>query len=398
MNIGIISSTFLPGPHTAGIEIFLFHEATELSKLGHSVSLFTSRTSRGWKDQLPFNLVNYLPGTSLLFQISSPLARAYLEMQLRFFQKTRPSDIWHVHLAYPFGVVALPLSTKLNIPSVLTCHGRDIQRLPEIHYGYRLNSSIDRWVRRTIPCADRIISVSPSVRKELSDIGYPLRRIVDIPYCIDFARLSSQADKQALRKKLELPETVPVIVTVSRNHPKKGYIYLLQALSILNKRGIEFLSICIGKDTEELEADAERLGIGDKCRFVGECRVSFTPPNIVLPPEKVIEYYHAADLFVLPSLIETFGIVLIEAMAAGLPVLTSDVDGCRDVVRDDINGLLAPPKDAVSLAEKIEFILSNKGLQERLVSAGREFASNLSRQKIVKEYEELFESLVQDND
>ena len=107
-----------------------------------------------------------------------------------------------------------------------------------------------------------------------------------------------------------------------------------------------------------------------------------------------MDYYRAADIFVLPSLIETLGIVILEAMAAGLAVVATDVPGCRDVVRDGRNGLLVPPRDSKALAGAVKKLVDDSALRKKLTTSAAESSCERSWGKVAESYADLFAELV----
>ena len=113
-----------------------------------------------------------------------------------------------------------------------------------------------------------------------------------------------------------------------------------------------------------------------------------------LPAPALVELYKASDAFVLPALIETFGIVLIEAMAAGLPVVTTDAPGCRDVIREGRDGMMVPHGDTDALARAMERLLNEPSLRHDYAARAAARAAEFDWDSVVGRYVALYERLV----
>jgi glycosyltransferase involved in cell wall biosynthesis len=171
-------------------------------------------------------------------------------------------------------------------------------------------------------------------------------------------------DVGALRQKLHIASDVPVVLFVGaldRAHHFKGADRLLRAFGQLRDRRSTLLVVGEGDLRPGLERLASDLGVADRTRFVG--KVS----NTNLAP-----FYNAADVLVLPSVPpESFGLVLIEAMASGRPVVAHDIPGVRTLVRPGVDGYLAQPGDLADLVEKIDRLVDDPELRRRMGAEGR---------------------------
>jgi colanic acid/amylovoran biosynthesis glycosyltransferase len=155
------------------------------------------------------------------------------------------------------------------------------------------------------------------------------------------------------------------ILSVSRLHWKKGLQYALHAVCELRKRNLHFLYDIVGDGDERsgLQALAQDLGLSENVRFHGG-----------RDPAGVFEFYEKADVFVLSSVRESFGVVLVEAQAAGLPVVATRVGGIPEAVEEDETALLVPPRDPTALADALTRLLQDSTLRERLGRNGRNYA------------------------
>jgi UDP-glucose:(heptosyl)LPS alpha-1,3-glucosyltransferase len=162
---------------------------------------------------------------------------------------------------------------------------------------------------------------------------------------------------------------------------RKGVRYIIEALPPLSKRNVKL--IIIGRGDEEYYGRLAEL------KQVRE-RIIFVPHS-----SNLWEYYAASDIFVFPTIYEPFGLVIVEAMASGLPVITSRVAGAADLIIDGVNGLLLrAPSDVNDLAAKIELLLSNAELRKTMGERARETAEKFSWDQVVQETLEVYNTVL----
>ena len=157
---------------------------------------------------------------------------------------------------------------------------------------------------------------------------------------------------------------------------------------------MDFVWVIAGNNTPELLSkfpECEELGI--------ICTEEYTRSDsenaFSLPPNSLIELYCAADIYVLPTLIETFGMVLVEAMAAGLPILTTDAPGVKDVIQEGVNGLKLPVKDNSAMSDQIIELFQNSELSEKLSQTSLSMAKEIYDWKIVTgKYIKLYQKVI----
>jgi len=162
----------------------------------------------------------------------------------------------------------------------------------------------------------------------------------------------------------------PTVLFVGRfNESRKGLRYLLEALALVRREFPDVLLLVVGPgDPQRYERQIERAELGENVRFVGP-----------VPEELLPSYYTACDVFCAPATGgESFGIVLLEAMASGRPVVASDIRGFRFVLRHGVEGLLVERKNAEALALALVHLLADPHLRERLGKAGRQRAEQFS--------------------
>jgi glycosyltransferase involved in cell wall biosynthesis len=231
-----------------------------------------------------------------------------------------------------------------------------------------------------------------AIRQSLIADGYNPGKITVIRNGIDLSRFARQQDTGKLRQEFGLPSHVPVVALLSRFNELKGIKYFLEAAAIVAGRFPEARFVLVGNRAtvsggavEEdvdyrrgLENYAERLGLGRRAIFAG-LRLDV--------PELLSE----VTVSVLPSLSEGLSNVLLESMAAAVPVVATEVGGNPEVVEHGVTGLLVPPRDPAALASSICLLLEKPEAARRFGQSGRQrVAKEFSLERMVKDTEELY--------
>ncbi|MDD3086880.1 MAG: glycosyltransferase family 4 protein [Patescibacteria group bacterium] len=233
-------------------------------------------------------------------------------------------------------------------------------------------------IRSICSRADLVIAVSRSVKKFLERrVLKEQKKIVVITNAIDL-------DDKKLVAKIDKKSDQLMVGTVGALVKRKGQVYLLQAFSrvamSLPKARLEIVGE--GPERARLRAEIKNLGLESKVQLLGEQK----------KPEKFMNRW---DLFVLPSLSEVFGIVILEAFEAGLPVVATNVGGIPEIIKSGENGVLVPPKDTDRLAKTISWLLAEKTDRERLAKEGRQtLRDRYDWSKIIVEIENRYIALV----
>ena len=220
-----------------------------------------------------------------------------------------------------------------------------------------------------------LIVVSQSMKREfLCHYGDAAESIIVIPNGVDlkmFNPANRPLYRDRLRQKRGISRSDLVLMFAGGDWERKGVLYLIEALSLLTRPDVKLL--IIGSGDEKLYSQlAELKQVRERIIFVSHSSVLW-------------EYYAASDVFVFPTIYEPFGLVIVEAMASGLPVITSRVAGAADVIIDGVNGLLLrEPSDVNDLAAKIELLLSNVELRKTMGERARETVENLSWNQVAQ--------------
>jgi glycosyltransferase involved in cell wall biosynthesis len=266
--------------------------------------------------------------------------------------RARRIDVVHAHQYTPFFYGAIAARVSGMRPQVIfTEHGR---HFPDVVS--RLRRAVNRVVFQRL--ADRINAVCDfSARSLVEKDGFPGDRIEVIPNGIDPERYSSVEDVRLVRRRLGLDPTRRYIATVARFHPVKDHRTLLHAFAAVATRHPETDLLLVGDGAlkAEMKDLASSLGLSSRIHFLG---VRDDVPDIM----------RAADAFALTSVSEAASITLLEAMAVGRPVVVTAVGGNPEIVRDGVDGLLAPRGDSKAIAVALDRVLTDHDLA---VSLGR---------------------------
>lgn len=221
--------------------------------------------------------------------------------------------------------------------------------------------------------ADAYLSVSPALTARYLEAGLPAGRIREIPNGVDAARFSppSAAERQALRRQLHLPEDRPIVLFVGVMMPDKQPHVLLEAwLQMRRATGLLSTLVFVGASNPKLYELAD--GLADRVRATADDSGLGGDVLFVPPTPAVEDYFRAADVFAMPSAREGLPIVLLEAMACGLPVVASDLPGSTDtMIESGGNGLLVPSGDAAALADALALLLSQPATAAAMAAKAR---------------------------
>jgi glycosyltransferase involved in cell wall biosynthesis len=272
-------------------------------------------------------------------------------------------DIIHAYWVIPNGPIGAPVARIRGIPLIVSLHGSDI-------YMARKNRFLGRIANACFSEAQAVTACSPQLQEGALALGSDPAHTQLIPWGADpdVFELAVNSDSDKLRRQLEIPETSSIILSLGRLVDKKGIEYLLKAIPLIHKHHADAFVIIAGEGPERarLEQLAVTLGIAERTRFVGN--VSW---------QQVPEYLFLSDLFVVPSVEDKNGnldgmpTTILEAMAAGKPVIASDIAGIPLVVHDGETGLLVEQRESVQLAEAVCLLLDDSGLRLRLGLAAR---------------------------
>jgi glycosyltransferase involved in cell wall biosynthesis len=277
----------------------------------------------------------------------------------RFFDRLRHGVI---HVQHPlerctYARLVRKLE-RLEQPLVVTAHSL---------FGEHEDQTIHEVMAPNLRAADRVIAVSEHIADQATVLGVEPRRISVIRSGVDTQRFSPR-EKGDARRRLQLARTDNVVLFVGNLEPRKQVDVLLRAIASLKKKVPELRLLVVGSgesagvqdQTARLIRLTQELGLEPGVRFMG--RLSET---------ELLDAYAAADVFALPSSSEAQGIVALEAMACGLTVVASAVGGLLGTIEDGATGFLVQASDVDALAEKLQEVLGDPQLRQRIGTAAR---------------------------
>ncbi len=293
-----------------------------------------------------------------------------LPFRLSSLMKRKNIDIAHTHdsSANFYGGIAAKLAgVKVNIN---TEHGG-------IYFETKQKKLINRLLCHMNDCE---ICVSESIKKDLADMGLSKKKLRVIPNGIAFDKFDRDVDRRAKRNELGIKGTDFVITTVGRLSWEKGQELLLKAAPGIIKKvpNAKFLIVGDGPLRKFLENLAEKEGLGDRVLFMGV-------------REDIPEILKTSDCYVLPSKYESFGLTILEAMAAGIPVVATDVGGVSEIVKHGETGLLISVRDSREVAEAVIRSAADISFSRSMAERAREMVRNRYRiEDMVKSHEDLY--------
>jgi glycosyltransferase involved in cell wall biosynthesis len=378
LNICLLTASFLP--KVGGLEMVVHNLATALTQQGHNVVVVAPK-SRGNKTDISSMYAVFKFGFkgSTRLHLTSMLAVTTLFYVVKKFAV----DVIHVHDVFaPGNWIRYFQRFKNDTPVIGTPHGEDINRFPALKYGRRLDPKIDKIIHRNIKDFTMLTAISQSVCSELTEISGNDAVIKNIPNGIWTSKFGLNVDRSSIRKKYGIPSDSVAAISVGRNVPVKGFEFGVRALAKLINSGCKISYILVGRDMNSLIKMAAELGIKDMVITPGQLGVN-----------DVAALYHASDIYVNTSHMESFAITTLEAMCSGLPCVVTDVPGNRDLVSSDY-GILVPPGSVHALANTIGSLVDNPSYRKRLGEKARLVAQRFDWMKIATSYVDAYEEAI----
>jgi len=396
----------LGGKDTGGMNVYVRDLTRQLGTMGIQVDVFT----RSQDEHVPHVLHDLGFGNRVVHVRAGPevpLPRQELVTYLPEFvsgvtnfaaNKGLQYDLIHSHY-WLSGLAARELKTAWNVPVIQMFHTlglmkQRVARQPgELEGDYRIKGE-----REVLEVADRIIAATPAELAQLQWLYQAnTKKIVVIPPGVDLGHFYPIPADEA-KEYIGVSPCDQVVLFVGRIEPLKGIDTLIEAIAIMAKKSITVcLSVIGGDPTEDedilnsemgrLQTLREKFGLKHLVAFLGK-RSQDTLPY----------YYSAVEAVVVPSHYESFGMVALEAMACGTPVVASQVGGLAFLVQDGVTGFTVPVDDPQALAERLISILSDRELRQRLGEQAASFACEYGWEKIASRVIRVYEDLIRANE
>lgn len=360
----VITVPLFPPKWLAGTEIATYNIAKHLARRGHEVHVITSLDKGLPKESMEerFHVHRISWGKIRFLSVVSFWVKTFWCLK-----KIKP-DIVHIQ-SVGMGIPGLLAKTFLKKPFVVYGRGSEVY----LHSTFK--STLSKLVLKN---AGDVIALTEDMKNEMQK--FCDRDILVIPNGIDPEVFKDLSGEMA-RTRLEIGDNASVILFVGRLHPVKGVGYLIESIGIVkNKnRNVRLFLVGDGEERIYLENLVKDLVLDDYVRFIG-----------AVPNEKVLEYMVAADVFVLPSLSEGFPVVILEAMASGLAIITTKVGGLPEVIKNKENGFLVEPKNPEEIAENILLLLEDDELREGISRNNMKIVGEYTWESVVGRLERVY--------
>jgi len=315
---------------------------------------------------------------SLLNSYSGYLMYFSLRRIVRKIYELFPFDLIHAHNAFPDGHAGLKLSRDFGKPFVVTVRGTDIDITS------KRNDRCFRLMRSVVSGAERVIVPSDRINHAV----YNCFGIASNTICNGIDLNEICFDTKDVKNIVNTHDACTILMSASQLLQTKGIDLNIRAIKELKAKNINltYLIVGDGPDRKRLEGLVQELNLRETVKFMG-----------ALPHNEVMKFMSACDIFTMPSWQETFGLVYLEAMAHGKPVVGCKGQGMDKIITESNAGLLAEPKDVHSLVNALEFLISNPLDAQAMGERGRKlvfesYSHTKNAEKTIKVYEEVLDA------
>jgi len=292
-------------------------------------------------------------------------------------------DLIHSNFGWPNGLGGVLAKATTGVPLVATFRGMDLLADQRIAYGRRLKPNFDAAVRVLLKNADLTNHVSQFMRERAIELGADpnsatvVRKGVN---CQIFGACAASDSRNA---------PCPTILTVASLIKRKGIDTIMRALSLLaDSHDFSLIIVGVGPELKPLQALSESLSIAHRTSFVGQ-----------VTRDRIASFFSACDIFVLGSVLEASGNVLLEAMASERPVICTDSGGPPEYVADGDTGFVVPQDNPAAMAEKLEMLLESPELLKHMGNQGRKRAlEHFTHHRMVNEIVATYERALSHSD
>lgn len=379
-HIAIFASAFYPS--LGGVEELVRQLAHAYRKRGVKAIVFTNR----WPRDLPkhevyegidiYRLAMRVPEGSTKAHVTYHLSQSAIKRDMLAILQRHNTQLLHVQCVSSNGYYALEASRALNLPLIVTAQG---ERTMDADRIFEKSQFLNHILRQLLDEADFITACSQNTLTDLEEYrGAPLGERGRVIYngieLEDFQNASPYLHPR------------PYILGIGRLVPQKGFDVLLKAFAQANLSHTDLILAGDGTQSDTLRQLSAELGLEDRVIFWGRADRTTTT-----------QLFKGCDFFVLPSRQEPFGIVNIEAMAAGKAVIATRVGGVPEIITHDLNGILVQADDTVALAQALVSLSSDTTLKQRLAACGRAQVERFSWNSIADSYLQIYGAVLDKN-
>lgn len=378
LKIMMFSETYIPQVNGVATSIHLFRKYLE--RRGHDVYIITPVSPENDEKVLLVNGIRFFGEK----QHKIPIPDNKLIKD--FILKIQP-DVIHSHAPFTLGIAAIRVQKRFGIPHVHTYHTLLVEYRHYIPKPFTPSENVvaeySAWFCNQV---DHVISPTPEIEKELRKYGVE-KPITVLPTGIDIESFE-KADKFNIKEKHEIPPGEKVLLFVGRLAKEKNLEFILDVFEEIHKRHEKIKLIIVGDGPlrPRIEEYIKETKAGKDIILTGYLR-----------RENLIEYYKQADVFIFASVTETQGLVVLESLAAGTPVVAVAKKGVKDVLIDGQGALLVDQPNKHEFLKKLEKLLTDEELSRNLSFIGKEYVKNYwSMEKMAERLEKIYKSLRSD--
>jgi len=379
----MISDVYFPRVNGVSTSIMTFRR--ELEARGHRVTLIVPDYGESSAAEPG---VHRIPARTLFFDREDRMMRSRHISRLLPRLRSEGVDLVHIQTPFVAHYAGLYLSRQLEVPRLATYH-----TFFEEYLDHYIRFLPRRWLRLIArrfsrrQCNDmhRLVLPSRAMLQVLRRYGVGTDAAV-IPTGIELEAFST-GDGERFRRTHNIPPERPLLIYVGRVAHEKNITFLLRVVAHLRQSVPDVLLVIAGEGPARsaLEQTARQLGITENLLFVG----------YLSRTRELQECYRAGDLFVFASRTETQGLVLLEAMALGVPVVSTAVMGTRDVLQEGAGALVAPESEP-EFAARVREVLDDPALRQRLSSSARRYAARWSAGRLAEDLITLYGELLEE--
>ncbi len=352
---------------------FVFEEAKFLARKGVEVHVITQHNQGAayeeiiegvyvhrfkWLEPKEFKALIYFTGIVDNIRLLTYLISLFFNLIM--ITRRYDLELFHAHHTIPTGLVAIIVGKILRLPVVITAHlmditthGTDVGPLENI-VDFESNFIFKHLIMFSLNSSRKIIAVSQDLANKIEQMGIT-KNITVLRNAVDISRFKPSKNI-IMRHNHKIDDNDILILFIGHLETFKGIFELLDAFHEINLRhkNVKLMIIGEGHEEQKVRNTVSNYNLKDFVILKGK-----------ISPETIQNYYQMADVFTLPSYTEGLPLVVIEAMACGLPVVVSTAGGIPELIDEGKNGFLVSPKDKDELTKKLEFLVIDKDLREK---------------------------------
>lgn len=361
-------------PELAGAELYAFEVSKYLVRKDHEVRVVTKHLGNLQSFEVLNGIAVHRVRALDFYKLRSLTALPF--MIYKTWQLARECDLIHAHITYPGGMIAYLIKKMKNTPYIITSQGDELLDYPEL----KELKYIKMLLKIALKNADHIHCISRALKESLvKHFDVPGEKITIIPNGVDLKKFNPAKKKRY--------DADFVFANVSRLVPKNNVRITIKAfkkvLDQFQNKKIKYIIIGDGEERKKLERLTRDLGLEENITFVGWIEHEELPPLIA-----------GSDAFIRTSITEGLGVAFLEAMACGVPVIASKVQGILDIVKHEYNGLLVDPKNVNDIVSKMVLLVENEKLRDTLRKNGLELVKSYDWEEVCRNTEDIYKKVL----